>query len=314
MTIFNEQQVKLHDDGVSIVSDELKQKLAKKKLSASAITSFLQCPAGWLMNSFVTNKLFPQPPDSPANKGSVFHKIMEDLFALPADERNRHTMKKIANDVINSDEFKDILGYPEALEWLRNALDSYFEMGGKPELVNVAEVNGQIGLEIPVTGKIGRAQRDFIGFVDRLIYANDKTSVIIEDWKTGAKAKQWVKGSRFDEGLPEARQQMIYKILLEKEGLTVQNARLLFPVAKKVVNINIHDEELYKRTIADIEQVDTNLSLMEAQNFFDYQPGVLCAWCPVARICPKADIKDKKKMIDSFNSQPDPADFMGIIE
>ena len=45
--------VKVHNEGIEILDDELLNKISNKNLSASMVSSFLECPADWLMNSFI---------------------------------------------------------------------------------------------------------------------------------------------------------------------------------------------------------------------------------------------------------------------
>lgn len=317
--------ITLDETGAHIKSREVAEKLEKKKLSASMITGLLGdtgCAARWLADSFVIRDLIEEEPDNPARRGSLFHKVMEDLFALEPEERTKTKVKELAVQTLKSDEFKDLSTNRDVFEWLKDAINGYYNMGGNPEKVQVAEIimdeskGPQKGLEIFVKGRIGNTKREILGFVDRLVLNTVKKdgSLIIEDWKTGAKAKKWKSHTKSDEGLAEQRQQLIYKMLLENQGFEVSGARLIYPVAGEMVKVDIKDEELAQRVIEDVEETDKKLDVMIENNTFEYKPSFLCSWCSLSKICPQADIKPYKKMQDAFQSQPDPSILLKAIE
>ena len=602
----NEPLIKIDSTGVHVLSPVVSEGLAKKKLSASLITGIESCAARWVADTFVVRDLIEQEPDNAMTRGSLFHKIMEDFFALPQEDRTTTILKKVMNDVLASPEFNSFADNTEAIAWLKDAINGYFSMGGKPGKVKVANLslNGdpeKAGLEMFVKGRIGNTEREILGFIDRLVEdpRKDDGSVIIEDWKglaldtpiptasgwttmeklqegdkilgsqgteitvigkssthnrpcyeivfsdgskivtdnihlwevsaenpqsetgftkivvdsevlhkmltknpkeelfvrnarpiqtyenndappsdpyilggwisneslsstarnfaqesgwadgkvhdqflqspmrkriglvqglmdsagewndksgiatftshkqgiaesfaqlvaslgaignikknkegfsvsfvpvpyfepfnhtknrdavreflasnrysdkkalyrrivsvvpvasvptqcikvdaedslflcgesmipthnTSGKAKKWNPNTKSNDGLAEQRQQLIYKMLLEKQGIKVSGARLLYPVAREVVNVDFADEKLAARVVEDVENADQALSTMIENNTFEYSPSFLCAWCPLAKVCPEANIKPYDKMQEAYAQQPDP--------
>lgn len=322
--VFTEPVLSMDRSGIHIIDREIAEKLEKKKISASLITGLMDqnsCAARWVAETFVTRELIEDEPDNAGRRGNLFHKLMEDFFALPAEDRTKAKMKEIAVQVIKSDEFKDLSGNKDVREWLADAVKGYYEMGAKPEQVQVAEISlggsdPKIGLEIFVKGRIGNAKREVLGFIDRLVFNVSKGdgSVIIEDFKSGAKTKIWKSHTKSEEGLAEQRQQLIYRMLLEQDGVKVSGARLIYPVAREIVKVDFRDRALMERVVQDVENTDKALDTLIETNHFEYNPSFLCAWCPLAKICPSANIKPYEKMQIAFASQPEPDLLLKAIE
>lgn len=325
MAKINEPLVKVTQEGLQVISKQVSEKLAKKKLSASTISGLQGCPASWLSNSFVIPEIVESEPDNAARRGSMFHQVMENFFALPAEERTHKSMRQEVKNVLASDEYKDLAEIFDAVLWLRSAVNGYYNMkaDADPSEVVIAEIETtnrdgekaiRSGLEIFVIGRIGNAKRDTLGYIDRVqeTYrepeAETSTEVMVEDWKSGAKAKKYNPKTRAKnpEGLNEQRQQIIYSILLEQEhGVKVSKARLIYPVAREVVDVDLSDEKLRARVIEDVEAADKQLDNHIERNLFEYSPSILCSWCPLARICPSAkSFNHVEKARLAMESQP----------
>lgn len=305
--------------GLHIASSDVNEKLNKKSLSASMVTALNEnCSASWLANTFVIPEVIDTPPDNAASRGSLFHKVMEDFFALPKEERTHAAMRKTAKSVLYSEEFLPLSKSKEAVKWLKDAINSYYIMGGSPQKVEISKIKMDdreiVGLEAFVKGRIGNTQREILGFIDQVVDdLKNPGSVVVQDWKTGAKAKHWNPKTVSTEGLAEQRQQIIYSMLLGQKGVNVSSARLVYPVAREVVNVNLNDYEMKNRVVSNVEEVDKKLTHLQENNTFEFSPSFLCAWCPLAKICPEADIKPYKKMQDAIKTQPTLDDFKGTI-
>lgn len=183
--------VSMNDSGLSITSAQVADAYDKKSLSASLISDLVDksaCPARWLANSFVLKEIIDEPVDTPATRGSLFHKVMEDFFTLPGEERTSDALKDIMKTVLSSDDFRELGRIPEARQWLIDAIKNYFSMGGKPDRVKIAEVeyNNRFskGLEMFVKGHLGDSGRDVLGFIDRIsVDPRDDVSLVVEDYK-----------------------------------------------------------------------------------------------------------------------------------
>lgn len=323
-------------NGVSILDEDIKDNFKNKKISASLVTGMFGCPAQWAVNRPL-GEFLEVDMDNALVRGSWFHRIMEVFFSRPREER---TYKNCLRDakIVTAEEkdFQHLGGNREAKQWLKEAIDNYFEMGAKPENVRVATYQGKDGLECFVSGHIEGMNRDFLGFIDRLAVSS-KGGVIIEDWKTGGKAKHYQKGNRYDEGWPEARQQILYSILLNLEytsgkqnmfahaddfnennarNVIVDKARLIFPVAGEVVDVDIHDQELVDRAVADAIEAEKRYDSYLEENTFPYNPSFLCHWCPLAKVCPQATKRSGRvqKAMDAWDNQPEPEELeVGLV-
>lgn len=314
----------MDEEGLHISSREIAEKLEKKNLSASMVTALTGetgCAARWLAQTFVVNELIEEEPDNAARRGSLFHKVMEDLFALEPEQRTQAAVKELTTQTLNSSDFIDLSQNKDVIDWLKNAINGYYNMGSDPMKVKVAEIvmeegkDPKKGLEIFVKGQIGNTKREILGFIDRLVFSSkDDGSLIIEDWKSGTKSKHWKSHTKSEEGWAEQRQQLIYAMLLRQKGFTVVGARLLYPVAQDIVKVNVHNETMQEKVIQDIEETDKKLDVMIENNTFEYKPSFLCAWCPISKICPSAIIKPYAKMQESFANQPEPEVLLKGIE
>ena len=287
-------------DGLHVTDDIVYKRMEKKVMTASVVTGMFNCPA-----SHAANRYAPRPLDNPAKRGTIFHKVMEDFYSFPAHERTTDKMKETVSRVCDMPENRELMAKPEALSWLRTCINNYYDMGGNPQKVKVSEVDGRPGLELFVRGHVGDNSRDILGFVDRVVDSGD-SGVIIEDWKTGARAHRWT-GKGY-EGLAEARQQTIYALLLEQKGVDVRGARLLYPKAREVVPVPVTDPQLRSRTVSDVEKATDVYNECVSSRTFPFKPGPLCPWCPLAKRCPKAKIRNYAKAQKAFESQPDSID------
>lgn len=305
-----EPGVALDGTGLHVSSQRIAEKLEKKKLSPSLITGLESCAASWFANSFVIRDIIEEEPDNPARRGSMFHKVMEDLFKLPAEERTTSMVKSIVGEVSTVGEFADLGQNPDAMQWLRDAINGYYSMGGKPQGIQIANITNTYGKEVPglevfVQGNIGSADRKILGFIDRVINNTNKPgTVVVEDYKSGKKAKKYNPNTKSTDGLGEARQQVIYTMLLEQMGIRVSGARLLFPVPQQVVNIPVHDKAFREKVVSDVEQADQKLTIMTERNTFEFSPNFLCSWCPLVKACPVAKAGRSDKARDAVASQP----------
>lgn len=322
MTEINEPRVQVTKEGLRVISEETSAKLAKKKLSASTVTGLQGCPASWLANSFVLPEIIESEPDNPGRRGSMFHQVMENFFALPPEERTHEAMRKEVKNVLASDEYKDLAEIKDAVVWLRGAVNGYYNMKADvdPSEVVIAEIQTdkgvKPGLEIFVMGQIGNAKRPTLGFIDRVTEierepgAEVSSVVMVEDWKSGAKVKKYNPKSRSKnpEGMNEQRQQVIYSILLEQtKNVKVKSARLIYPVAREVVEVDLADEKLRAQVIKDVEDADKQLDNHIERNLFEYSPSILCSWCPLFSACPAAkSFNHVEKARLAAASQPSP--------
>lgn len=307
--------VSISKSGLHIESEKITERLNDVSLSASTIAALEQCPAKWAFEKYVKPEILDEELDTPGRRGSCFHDIMETFFKEDPEDRTTEKLSEVTKKVITN-KYPDFATNPEVVDWVKGAIQGYYKMGGKPKLVNVANVPKQKknaddpdelvpGLEIFVKGKLGEATRQTLGFIDRVIESPvSEDTVIIEDWKSG-KVKQFKKSTKSTDGFNEVRQQIIYTMLMEQRDVNVSAARLIYPIAGTIVNVDINDDELKVQIIDSINTADKTLTESIENNTFEFGPNFLCSWCPLAKVCPKADLKPFKKATDAKAKQPE---------
>lgn len=278
------KMVQVVDGGIKITNDELMDKVKKKNLSASMISSFSQCPADWLMDSFLLSKMDYEEPIHFV-RGNIFHETMEKFFTLPKEERNPKSLSMLAMEVIKKDH-KEVLNDRETMAWIKDALKGYLDTGFEYADVDVAQIiknpkkGPELGVEIFVKGKLGNTRRDVVGFVDRVDRLADGSLQVV-DYKSGKKIHSFDPNAVISDrnSFGYWRQQLAYSMLLEKDGHNVNGAKLEFPIAKGEVVVDVHNEKLRKQVELDFEAVDAALDKCIEDNFFPFYGHMFCKWC-----------------------------------
>lgn len=305
-----EPLITLDSEGAHISSEKVSKAFEKKDISATMITGLEGCHARWLMDTFVAREIIHEEPDNPARRGKVFHTVMEHFFAHDANERTPGLMKKTVKETLESPDYIDLKDNRDVREWLRDAVNGYYKIGAKPQNITVAKIKDRNGNEKPaleqfVKNRVTDSRRKTLGFIDRVIEdprEGHEDQVIVEDWKTGAKAKKW--NGESDEGFPEQRQQTLYSMMLENEGVDVSRARLIYPVAQEIVKVDPNDEKLRERVKDDVHKTDNALDHLSETNTFEYTPSFLCHFCPLVKYCPEAQVRKVGKLKTAYESQP----------
>lgn len=276
--------VKVTEKGIVILDQDLMNNIKEKNLSASMVSSFFQCPADWLMDSFLLPKMDYEEPVHFV-RGNMFHSIMEKFFTLEKEQRNPKTLSQAAMYVVKKD-YKEHLTNLETMNWLKEALQGYLETGFPYADVNVARIikdkskGPELGVEIFVRGRLGNTTRDVVGFVDRVDDLGDGSLQVV-DYKSGKKIYPFDPNSpisdRNDFGY--WRQQLAYSMLLEQSGHKVSKAKLEFPIARGEVIVDVNNQELRKQVVKDFEAVDAALNKCIEDNFFPFNGHMFCKWC-----------------------------------
>lgn len=306
-----EKMISLEKDASHIVTSEVREKLAGKKISASMITGLEGCHTKWLADSFVIKDIVGTPEDGANVRGTLFHRVMELFFDLPPAERTVESMKTIVDNTLHEPEYQHFLTNHDAIYWLREAVDGYYAMGGNPQKVKIATLTDdkgreRSGLEMFVTAHVGNTSRPSLGFVDQIQQdPRDSEAVIVQDWKSG-KAKHWSPKKPFEEGYPEQRQQILYSMILEKMGHKVSAAQLVYPIAGHVERVRLSNQTLRERVVHDVEWTDRTLDEFLETNEFSYKPTFLCSWCPLVKICPSAYNGERYGKVQvAYDTQPE---------
>ena len=276
--------IKVTEDGIIIQDDELLEAIKNKNLSASLVSSFRQCPADWVLNSFILPKLQHIEPIYFV-RGKAFHSSMEEFFQLPAEERNNKTLGALAYKVVQ-EQYPELLKDRESMAWMKDALSGYLAGGFGIQNVELAQIEDpetkemKPGIELFVKGKIGNTRRNFVGFVDRLDRLPNGSLQIV-DYKTGKKISPFNPSEPIGEGnsFDYWRQQLAYTMILESQGHYIGGAKLEFPVASGEVVVDARNEKLRKQVEKYFEEVDAALDKCVDERFFPFHGHFFCKWC-----------------------------------
>jgi putative RecB family exonuclease len=157
--------------------------MSQLRLSPSRINDFNNCPQ---LYKYRTIDLLPEPPSIDAERGTLIHTVLEDLFELPAPERDL----KRASELLPSRWQAQIEAKPDISKlvldetaWFKRAeelLGNYFTL----ESPNTFEPTyRELHLEMDLSEKLY-----LHGYVDRLDVA-PTGEVRIVDYKTGKSPK-----------------------------------------------------------------------------------------------------------------------------
>ena len=250
------------------VSDE-----KKLRLSPSAVSEYENCPQ---LYKYRKIEKLPEPPSLDAERGTLVHTILQDLFEFPSAQR----LPQTAIDLLPSRWSAQIEGKPELKdmvtnekEWLDRAtslLTTYFTLENPSTF--------------EATHREMHLENDFDtdvylhGYVDRLDIA-PTGEVRIVDYKTGKSPKPgWEEKALF--------QLRVYALLYWKAtGVLPRLLQLIYLGDGRMVKSN--------PTMKDIESAEKVLHRAAKDIFIsiekDYwppKPSRLCDWCFFKSICP----------------------------
>ncbi len=244
-------------------------------LSPSRAADFLSCP---LMYRFRTVDRLPEPSSPDAVRGTLVHKVLEDIFELPAGERTRevaHAMVEPAWAAIQAEEPRAsaILEGLDEAAWLdsaRGAIDQWFGLED-PTRLEPAEREAFVECLLD-SGLMLR------GVIDRIDVAPDG-SVRVSDYKSGSSPA---------EGF-EAR--ALFQ--LRFYGLMIWRTRGVVPSVIRLVYLADSQIVSYEPDEADLLATERKIqaiwaAILEARETGDYQPspGRNCDWCAHHALCP----------------------------
>lgn len=284
--------IRVHDGkdgnpgGIEIIDDELYKKVSNCNLSPSMANSFLDCPADWLLDKYILPKLEHEEPIYFA-RGTAFHKVMERFFTLSPAERVPARLGKLTIETLKND-YPDLYKDSESVEWIKDAIRQYVRMGFnyQQDIIPNVEMDGRkpkIGLELFVSGNFGTKHK-VLGFVDKLTLQNTedgKPKLVMQDWKTGKAIHNYTPGKpiSWQNSFDYWRQQTLYSMMLEQQGIHVDDASLIFPVANGVVHVDWQNKDVQAQAIKDMQDLDRELCKCIDNNFFPFTPKMFCNWC-----------------------------------
>ena len=269
------KKIRVTNEGVYVLDEDLKKQINKKKLSASAINSFYDSPGEWVLSTFIEPELRLEEPIYFA-RGHWFHSIMEEHFS-----RELTNIKNLKEDFTNvtkgtpkytdvpkdGTKYIDLVREQDNRDWIQSCLKGFMKLAKDTDfydkkvatLYNKGE--SKKAVEYFFMSKFDGVKLPVLGFVDCIF--EDKGGLRIIDWKTG---KYW-KG---DEGYEF--QQTLYAMALEKQGLKVSSAALVFPIGTDsgpvIEEINVNKPEVIEKVMKKMKAVDKELDECKNNDYF----------------------------------------------
>ncbi len=255
-------------DGVDVVGS----------LSPSRASDFMSCP---LLYRFRTVDKLPEPYSPDAVRGTVVHKVLENLFDLPAADRTSDQaaeMLQPAWEAILEEEpeVAEMFGAegPEIGAWLascRESLERYFSLED-PSRLEPAE--RELYVETLLDSKLLLR-----GFIDRVDVA-PTGEIRVVDYKTGKAPSE----------LFEAKALFQMKFY----ALVIWRTRGIVPAMLQLIYLGSGELLRYSPDEADLLATERKVealwrAISKAQESGDWRPrkSALCGWCAHQALCPE---------------------------
>ena len=248
-------------------------------LSPSRAADFMTCP---LLYRFRTIDRLPEPASPAAARGTVVHKVLEDLYERPAPERTPEAAQELLEpsyervceqDPAVAELFGADEGGEETARWLAScgaALRTYFTLED-PTRLEPAERETYVETLLD-------SRLLLRGFVDRIDVAPDG-AVRVVDYKTGRSPGERFEGSALF-------QMKFYALVLWR-------ARGVLPAMLQLVYLGNGEVLRYRPDEADllacerkVEAVWRAIRLARETGDWRPSPGRICDWCAHRALCP----------------------------
>lgn len=247
-------------------------------LSPSRAGDFVTCP---LLYRFRVVDRLPEAPSAQAVRGTVVHKVLEDLFDLPAPdrtpERARAMLQPTWAALVDAEpglgELFPDADAADAVKWLtscRTVLERYFTLED-PTRLEPAE--REVYVEALLDSKLLLR-----GFIDRLDVAPDGR-VRVVDYKTGRAASERYEGKALFQ--------------LKFYALVIWKTRGVIPAMLQIVYLGsgellryVPDEADLRATERKVEAIWRAIRQAEESGEWRHSPGRLCDWCSFQALCP----------------------------
>lgn len=253
-------------------------------LSPSRAGDFMTCP---LLYRFRTIDRLPEQPSPDAVRGTVVHKVLEELFDLPAERRTPDRARDmlvpaweqlLAAEPVIGEMFAapegDEPGAPDLGTWLatcREVLDRYFTLED-PRRLEPAE--RELYVEALLDSRLLLR-----GFVDRIDVAPDG-AIRVVDYKTGRSP-----GEMFE--AKALFQMKFYALVLWRmRGVVPAMLQLVYLGNGELLRY-VPDERDLIATERKVEAIWQ--AIRRAEESGDWRPrrSRLCDWCSYQAICPE---------------------------
>jgi putative RecB family exonuclease len=246
-------------------------------LSPSRAGDFMACP---LLYRFRTIDKLPEPFSPDAVRGTLVHKVLEDLFDLPAaartPERAREMLVPTWEQLLDTEPLlAEMFGQegPEVAGWLtscREVLDRYFTLED-PQRLEPAE--RELYVEALLDSRLLLR-----GFVDRVDVSRDGL-VRVVDYKTGRSP-----GPAFE---AKALFQMKFYALViwRTRGVVPAMLQLVYLGNAEILRY-VPDEHDLLATERKVEAIWHAIRRAEESGDWRPSPSRMCDWCAHQALCP----------------------------
>lgn len=243
------------------------------RLSPSRVSEFNNCPR---LYKYRVIELLPEPPSIDAERGTLIHTILEDLFDLPANDRNPQNAIAMApvrwrEQLASKPELGTlVLNEKEWLDRVAALLNNYFllESPGSFE-----PTHREMHLEQDLTAEIY-----LHGYVDRIDVA-PTGEVRIVDYKSGKSPKSgWEEKALF--------QLRVYALLYWRLHGVIPTLLVLHYLGDtKSIRSSPKESELLS---TEKKLLSIAAEIIEAieKDHFPPKASKLCDWCFFKSICP----------------------------
>ena len=247
-------------------------------LSPSRAGDFMNCP---LLYRYRTIDKLPEPFSPDAVRGTVVHKVLEDLFDLPAAARTPEQalamLEPAWEQLVEAEPglhemFEDGEG-AEIAAWLascRKVIDRYFTLED-PRRLEPAE--RELYVESLLDSRLLLR-----GFVDRIDVAPDG-SVRIVDYKSGSSPGEMFEGKALF-------QMKFYALVVWRTRGVVPAMLQLVYLGNGEILRYVPDERDLVATERKVEAIWQAIRRAEETGDWRPSPSRLCSWCAHQAICP----------------------------
>lgn len=247
-------------------------------LSPSRAGDFKQCP---LLYRFRAVDRLPEKPTRAQVRGTVVHSVLERLYGLPTEQRDRQqagemltpAWEEILAEQPELEQLFEGPDDPELATWLTSAsglLDAYFEMED-PQRLQPEACELRVETELP-SGVLLR------GFIDRVDVA-PTGEIRLVDYKTGKAPRE----------IGEAKamfQMKFYALVLWRLRGEIPRQLLLMYLANKQKLAYSPDEDELRRFERTLEAIWQAILRAGKTGDFRPNPSKLCDYCDHKALCP----------------------------
>lgn len=246
-------------------------------LSPSRAGDFMACP---LMYRFRTIDRLPEEPSPDAVRGTVVHKVLEDLFDLPAAGRTPQAAADMLEPTWEAllEAEPTLAGMfgdegPDLAAWLsscRTVLARYFDLEDPRRL---EPADRELYVEALLDSRLLLR-----GFVDRVDVAPDGR-IRITDYKTSTSPREGYEAKALF-------QMKFYALVIWRlRGVVPSVLQLVYLGNGEILRYEPDEDDL-RATERKVEAVWTAIQLAHETGDWQPSPSRLCDWCSYHQFCP----------------------------